>query len=174
MVAVSEREGTERGPALAALYRSEAPGLRALAYLLTGSPGVAEDVVQDAFAAVAPRLGGLDNPAAYLRTVVVNGARRQAGRAAAERRRFSPDREHDAADAANVADAAATSSPTDRLAVRRALAELSADQREAVVLRFFADLTFREIGELLACPTQTAATNVRRGLARLRTHLEDQ
>lgn len=169
MVAVTEREGTGRGGAgLEELYRSEGPGLRSLAYLLTGSPQLAEDVVQDAFAAIAPRLADLDNPAAYLRTVVVNGARRQLGRANADRKRFAAEGE------ATFIDLATASSPADRVALRRALAELSPDQREAVVLRFFADLGYREIGELVGCPTQTAATNVRRGLARLRAHLEVQ
>ena len=46
-------------------------------------------------------------------------------------------------------------------------------EREAVVLRFFADLTYEQIGEVMGCPAATAATHVRRGLDRLRPHLED-
>lgn len=158
---------TEPGHAgLAELYATEAPGLRRLAYLLTGSVGAADDVVQDAFAAVSGRLGAIDNPAAYLRTVVVNGTRRWHGRLSSEQRWV--DREGSFSAAGHV-----TSSLADRVAVRAALGELSETQREAVVLRFFADLTYEQIGDHMACPTQTAATHVRRGLARLRTVLED-
>jgi RNA polymerase sigma-70 factor (ECF subfamily) len=58
--------------------------------------------------------------------------------------------------------------------VRRALRDLPRDQREAVVLRFFADLSYREIGLATGCPTQTAATRVRRGLERVAKDLEDR
>lgn len=150
---------------LAELYLVEAPGLRSLAYLLTGSVLAAEDVLQDAFAAVAGRLDGIANPAAYLRTTVVNGTRRWHGRLAAEQRFVNRE--------GSVSEAMLSSSPADRLAVRCALTELNEHQREAVVLRFFADLTYEQIGEHMACPTQTVATHVRRGLARLRTVLED-
>ena len=44
-----------------------------LAALLVGSRAIAEEVVQDAFAAVSERWDGLDRPGGYLRTAVVNG-----------------------------------------------------------------------------------------------------
>ena len=42
-----------------------------------------------------------------------------------------------------------------------ALKKLSPKLREAIVLRYFEDLTYREIGEVLDCPTKTAASRVR-------------
>ena len=53
------------------LYRAEARSLLRVAYVLLGNPHEAEEVVQDAFAALGPRLSTIENPAAYLRTSVV-------------------------------------------------------------------------------------------------------
>jgi RNA polymerase sigma-70 factor (ECF subfamily) len=49
-----------------------------------------------------------------------------------------------------------------------ALAELSAEQREAVVLKEFESLTFRAIGAVCRVSTNTAASRYRYGMARLR------
>lgn len=145
------------------LYRHEYEPMVALAYLLVGARHAAEDVVQDAFAAISSRFDELENPAAYLRTVVVNGTRRWHRRLRREER-WQPVQEPVLADAATA----------DAVAVRSVLAELPPEQREAIVLRYFADLSLREVGEVLGIPTQTAATRVRRGLERVRTMLEDR
>ncbi|MDQ3757527.1 MAG: SigE family RNA polymerase sigma factor, partial [Actinomycetota bacterium] len=60
---------------LADLYEQLWPSMVRLAKLLVGSDAAAEDVVQDSFLAVSSKLRGADNPAAYLRTTVVNRAR---------------------------------------------------------------------------------------------------
>jgi RNA polymerase sigma-70 factor (ECF subfamily) len=49
-----------------------------------------------------------------------------------------------------------------------ALAGLSAEQREAVVLKEFESLTFRAIGSACGVSTHTAASRYRYGMARLR------
>lgn len=54
------------------------------------------------------------------------------------------------------------------LSVRRAVASLPQRERAVIVLRFFADLSVREIGDLLGCPEGTAKTLTARGLALLR------
>jgi RNA polymerase sigma factor (sigma-70 family) len=148
---------------LGQLYRDEYQPMLSLAYLLVGSRSAAEDVVQDAFAALSGRLDAVDNPAAYLRTSVVNGSRRWHRRLRREER-WQP---VDAAPAAGDGTA-------DAIAVRGVLAVLPAEQREAIVLRYFADLSFREIGEVTGCPLQTVATRVRRGLDRIKRDLEDR
>jgi DNA-directed RNA polymerase specialized sigma24 family protein len=67
-------------PALAASAVGElfaeryAPMVR-LAFLLTGSNEVAEDLVQDCFARLHRKARRIDVPAAYLRTMVVNACR---------------------------------------------------------------------------------------------------
>lgn len=50
-----------------------------------------------------------------------------------------------------------------------ALATLPEEQRSVVHLHVWEEMTFREIGELLALPTQTAASRYRYALERLRT-----
>ena len=55
----------------AAVYRD----LLRVAFVLTGSGPAAEDVVQDVFAKVGPRIDTLAEPAAYLRVAVVNRCR---------------------------------------------------------------------------------------------------
>lgn len=49
-----------------------------------------------------------------------------------------------------------------------ALARLPGEQREVVVLKAFRDMTFRDIGEALGIPLNTAASRYRYGLAALR------
>src|SRR3954453_21770082 len=75
-----------RDEAISALFVAEAARLIALAQLLTGDRGVAEDLVQDAFVTLYrrwPWLQDKDSAKAYLRAAVVNGSR------LALRRRYS-------------------------------------------------------------------------------------
>src|SRR5579862_6755318 len=53
-------------------YRAQHEPMLRLAYLLTQSRAVAEDLVQDSFLRVQPRWEQLDIPAAYLRRTVTN------------------------------------------------------------------------------------------------------
>ena len=59
----------------AAVYASAYRELLRVAYVLTGSGPVAEDVVHDVFAKVGPRIATLDDPVPYLRVAVVNRCR---------------------------------------------------------------------------------------------------
>ena len=72
-------------------YRDAYPGAVRLAWLLTHDHAAAEDVVQDAFVRLRPRLATVEHRTAYLRTAIVNGCRdraRSAGRADAGWRRL--------------------------------------------------------------------------------------
>jgi DNA-directed RNA polymerase specialized sigma24 family protein len=55
--------------AFAELYSSHRDRLIRLAHVLTGSQVAAEDIVQDTFVRVGPRLDDLNEPSAYLRRV---------------------------------------------------------------------------------------------------------
>jgi RNA polymerase sigma-70 factor, ECF subfamily len=56
----------------------------------------------------------------------------------------------------------------------QALAGLSAEQREVIVLKDFEGLTFRAIGAACGVSTHTAASRYRYGLARLRAFFGEQ
>lgn len=56
--------------------------------------------------------------------------------------------------------------------VERAMATLSAEEREVVILKEYQGLTFPEIAETLSVPLSTVKTRLYRGLAQLRHRLE--
>jgi RNA polymerase sigma-70 factor (ECF subfamily) len=58
-----------------------------------------------------------------------------------------------------------------RDAVQRALAGLSAEEREAIALRFGADLTVPEMAKLLGQPLTTVEGRVYRALRKLRERM---
>jgi RNA polymerase sigma-70 factor (sigma-E family) len=129
-----------------------------LAYLLTGSRAVAEDLVHDSFLRVQSRWDAVRDPTAYLRTTVVNACRAHHRRARRERAHF-PDL---------VVDAVAPETPI----VLDALAGLPYRQRAALVLKFYEDRPEHEIAEVLGCRPGTVRSLVHRGLTTLRRVVE--
>lgn len=128
-----------------------------LARLLGAGDG-AEDLVQDAFVKVVPRLGSVQQPGAYLRAAVVNGCRAHHRHAAVVER---------------IAPAVPEPVLPDHLVeFADALAVLPERQRTAVVLRHYVGLGDEEIATLLACRRSTVRSLVRRGLAGLRGVIE--
>ena len=61
---------------------------------------------------------------------------------------------------------------SERRAVRAALAELPANQREAVVLAYWGGLTADQIARRADVPLGTAKSRIRLGLAKLRERIE--
>ena len=143
---------------LAALYDLERVPMIRLAALLVGSHAIAEEIVQDSFAALGERWGQLDNPGGYLRSTVVNGCRMALRRRATEQRY--------ARDETSTVDA-----PTELVELREALDRLSERERAVVALRYFVDLPDGEIAELLGCRTTTVRSLVHRSLRKLRKEL---
>jgi RNA polymerase sigma factor (sigma-70 family) len=133
----------------AAAYRE----LLRVAYVLTGSGPVAEDVVQDVFAKVGPRIATLDDPVPYLRVAVVNRCRSIHRHTVRTPR---PDAPRDIELDVGLAD------------LRDAIASLPIRQRTAIVLRYLCDLDDVEIADILKCRRSTVRSHVRRGLAQLR------
>jgi len=134
-----------------------------LAVLFLGDVPAAEDVVQEAFIRVhgALRSRRIEDPVAYLRQTVVNLSR-------SDLRRRLVARKHalKAVPNASSAEDDAHSALT-RHEVIRALRSIPARQREAVVLRYWADLPEGEVARLMGVSVGTVKGYTSRALARL-------
>lgn len=145
-----------------------ADALLRFAYVLTGDRSLAEDAVQDALTTACARwarVSRADDPEAYVKRMVVNAHISWWRRF---RRREAPVPEP-ARTVPPAADGAAARA--DAEAVWTLCATLPDKQRAAVVLRFYEDLSYAEIGELLNCAEATARSHVHRALAALKTTL---
>jgi DNA-directed RNA polymerase specialized sigma24 family protein len=129
-----------------------------LAYTLIDTRQRAEDVVQDAFAAVYERYDRLERPEAYLRVSVLNGCRRVLRRRMLRRAQPIPPGHNGELVFNHVIDA-----------VRR----LPHRQRSMVVLRYDLQLSDAEIAETLEVPLGTVKSTLHRALGTLRKELCD-
>ncbi|MGC0416043.1 SigE family RNA polymerase sigma factor [Embleya sp. AB8] len=154
------------------LYHAHRLRLVRLATLLVDDRETAEDVVQEAFTAAfrrhGARLGELDDPPAYLRRCVVNGARSVLRRRRTARAWVPPV----APPVASPEDDALRAERDRRL--RHALGRLTRRQREVLVLRYWGNLSESEIAGTLGIPSGTVKSTASRGLTALhRLLLED-
>ncbi len=139
-------------------YRAEWAGAVRLASLLVQRVA-AEDLVQDAFAAVYPKFATLDNPAAYLRVAIVNGCRQSHRRRAVEVDRMP--RLMLAAD-----------TPPELGELADVVTALPYRQRAVLVLRYWVGLSEHEIADALGCRPGTVKSLSSRALERLSTEVE--
>ena len=150
------------------------PRLYRTAYLMTGNAQDAEDAVQSALATVVERWSTIrrtDDPGVYARRVLATGTYRRTGRRRMERQRLLLVGRREQT-RATVGD------PTDDLARRDALCTalqaLPPRMRASVVLRFYADLSEREVAEVLGCSVGTVKSQTAKALARLRTDVDEE
>jgi RNA polymerase sigma-70 factor (sigma-E family) len=133
--------------------------LRRLAYLLTGDWAEAEDLVQDALVRCQRRWRAIaaDDPHAYVRRAVVNGASNWR-----RRRRLELRLSEDASvpDHAPGVDA--------RVVLLAALRRLPVEQRQVLVLRYFEQLSEAEAALALDIPPGTVKSRTSRALEALR------
>lgn len=157
--------------ALTLLYTAHYRGLVRLAAYLTGDRDAAEEVVQDAYVKVLGRWGGLrdlDKGEAYLRQTVVNLSRsRLRHRVVVDKHAPLP-----LPDAASAE--AGAMMQLDRAAVVRALAELPRRQREAIVLRYYADLSEAQTAHAMGISAGAVKSHTSRAMAALRHLLEEE
>ena len=153
-----------RDPRFVELVRTRSTALLRTAYLLTGDRQLAEDLVQTALAKTALhwRRIELNRAEAYTRRVIYH---EQVSR---WRRR----RVHETL-IESVPDTAAhgsTDEQTDlRIVLQQALASLGRGQRAVLILRYYEDLSEREVAEVLGCSIGTVKSQAHRALAALRT-----
>lgn len=141
-----------------------------LAYLLTGDPHQAEDVVSEAMAKVWKqwRAGRVDDVGPYLRRAVANQANSKLRRRYLERREANR-RSGDERGVRMVDDQAA-----EHDAVWQAIQQLPDRQRQVVVLRYYEDLSEAATADALGISTGTVKSSLSRGLGRLEALLAEE
>ena len=142
--------------------------LTRLAFVLTGNHADAQDVVQEALSRALPRwqrITSADDPDAYVRRMVVNA---HVSWWRKFKRKESPVSEVVVPGSRAGADDE-TVTRTDNDELWAACARLPRDQRVAVVLRYYEQLSYAEIAVITGVAEPTARSRVHRGLAALRT-----
>jgi len=161
--------------ACAALYHHFCPRVERLALGLLGDRHDAEEVTQDAFVYAFRNLARYDSRrsafSTWLCTITISRCRNKRRRkwlALAPLERLGEE--------APRAPDRIVESVLERRGVRaqlwQALQELSPRLREAVALRYLAEMRYKEIGETVGCNPKTAESRVRQGLEALRTALQ--
>ncbi|MET7699748.1 MULTISPECIES: SigE family RNA polymerase sigma factor [unclassified Streptomyces] len=144
------------------------PRLMRTAFLLTGEQHAAEDLVQSTLEQVFVawrRVASADDPEAYVRRVMINGHARRHRRRLKEFLAPKDDSglTHELPDTGDrIAQA------DDRSALLKALAQLPPRQREAVVLRYWEDLSETQTAEAMGCSVGSVKSNAAKGIAKLR------
>ncbi|MGV1049900.1 MAG: RNA polymerase sigma factor [Solirubrobacterales bacterium] len=154
------------GAALAELYDAHWRRAHRAAYLIVHDAAAAEDIAQDGFLAAVDALDRFDRRRPFgpwLHRIVANRAIDWSRREALRRR---------------VAAAEPEPQPRGREGIgeelMEALAELPADQRACVVLRYLLEYSPGEIGRMLGLPRGTVNSRLRRALDRLGELLEEE
>lgn len=140
------------------------------AVLMTGDRAQAEEHVQEAFLAAWRGMPGFhsERPVKpWLMRILVNTVMSQRRRRVVST--VSLEYESEAEDAARPAEE--IEAQHDRLAIREALSDLNPDQRQVVVLRFFAGLTVPQVAEATGVREGTVKSRLHRALGQLRDQL---
>jgi RNA polymerase sigma-70 factor (sigma-E family) len=161
----------DAGFAIAAMYDSEYRSLVRMSAMLLGDVGSAEEVVQDSFIAVHAAWRGLrdlDKGVHYLRRAVMNRSRSVLRhRAVVDKHMPAPEPDMPSAEQTAIA-------RLQRSAVVTALRSLPARQREALVLRFYLDLSEEQVAAAMQISQGAVKSHTARGKAALRSLLEPE
>jgi RNA polymerase sigma-70 factor (sigma-E family) len=153
-----------------AFVATASPRLLRLATVLTGNRSDGEDLLQMAFLRVYRRWEDVslstDDPTAYMRRVLVNlhvDEQRRGGRRIKALRVLVPRSRGDVDDPADVV--------TGHIGALAMVQELPPRQRAVVVLRYFEDLSEKDVAELLGCALGTVKNLHHQAMQKLRhTH----
>jgi len=167
--AAATRVGWNADRAVTELYSLHYRALVRLAALLVRDIPTAEEVVQDAFVAMHggwQRLRDAENALAYLRQAVVNRSR------SVLRHRTVVDKNMQKAPPDMPSAEHGALAQLERSAVVDALRKLPERQREAIVLRYYADFSEAEIAAAMNISRGAVKSHTARGMAALRAELE--
>lgn len=159
-------------------YRRHLPAVTGFHLRRTGQPELAFDLTAETFAALVASLDRFDPArgaaAAWLFTLAANKLRDSLRRGRVEdeaRRRLGLEPvELTDADLERVTERAGGASETEVLAL---LGDLPCEQRDAIVARVVHERSYAEIAESLVCSEAVVRQRVSRGLATLRTRMEE-
>jgi len=171
--------------AWAEMVRTHQKRVYGLCYRFTGNAADAEDLTQDVFLKIYSNLGSFDAARGSLpvwistmtRNLLVDNFRRTRN----QRATSSLDDGWDKAEELKPADRLVSSGPTPHESAARkelanmvqgALAKVSVELREAVILRDLQDLDYKEIAQVLSIPEGTVKSRISRGRAELARLLE--
>jgi RNA polymerase sigma-70 factor (sigma-E family) len=160
--AVSQQPVVE--PTFETFFRTNVGPMVRLGGLITGSVAVGEEIAQEAFSSIYQRWSTLDQPIGYLRTIVVNRSRDYLRREDVARR--------SATKVGPLRDKTEDVYHDNDRSIFVALARLNERQRAAVVLRYWSDLSEKEIAEVLGCRPGTVKSMLSRSLSELRKVVE--
>src|SRR5262245_34225564 len=144
------------------LYRSRFDVFARVAATVTGDSERAHDAVQEAFATAVRKRGSFRGEGlleAWVWRIVLNAAR-------SDVRRSPPAVDYDE-------HATTNDHPEGDTELRVALGRLPERQRTAVFLRYYADLDYATIGEVLGIQTGTVSATLNAAHAALRSQLEE-
>ena len=168
--APAERTQWSADLAVIELYSVHYPALVRLAAMLVRDTPTAEEVVQDAFIAMHDawdRLRDTDKALAYMRQAVVNRSR------SVLRHRVVVEKNLQKAPPDMPSAEAGALTLLERSAVVAALRDLPGRQREAIVLRYYADLSEAEIAAAMHISRGAVKSHTSRGMTALRAALEE-
>jgi RNA polymerase sigma-70 factor (sigma-E family) len=151
-------------PSFETFFRANVGAMVRLGGLITGSVAIGEEIAQEGFSSIYQRWSTLDEPVGYLRTIVVNRSRDHLRREDVARRsatKIGPPR-----------DKTEDVYPDSDRSIFKALDRLNERQRAAVVLRYWSDLTEKEIAAVLQCRPGTVKSMLSRSLSELRKVVE--
>jgi RNA polymerase sigma-70 factor (sigma-E family) len=169
--------GADATSGVTALYQAHAVGLIRLAIVMLGDRGAAEDVVQDAFLGLYRHWTGLvdqGNALTYVRSAVLNRCRNalrqrgRSGRQEAGHREAGP-RESMASESAE----ATVLVGEEHQRVLGAIRALPDRQREALVLRFYLDMSEEETARAMGISRGTVKSATSRAVAALGRMLKE-
>ena len=170
----TDTRASEASPAAAerhvtALYQAHALSLARLALLMLGDADAAQDVVQDAFFGLYRRWDKLGNAAAapaYLRTSVLNGCRT----ALRKRSRPVPRSVEEPLESAE----ATLMHTEEHRALLAVIRRLPARQREALVLRYYLDMTEEQAAQAMGVSRGTVKSATSRAVAAVGRMLKEE
>lgn len=157
--------------AVAALYAAHYRSLVGLAVLLVHDVGTAEEVVQESFIAMHRRWRLLRNgekALSYLQRSVVNGSR------SVLRHRQVVDRNAPKAPPDMPSAEEGAVELLERSAMVAALRTLPLRQREVLVLRYYGDLSQRQVAQTMGISTGAVKSHTARAMSSLRVLLENR